>query len=140
MSLTVTIGRLWESFMHDHLLKLGLISEEDFALFRLTNDVEEAVRETTVFYKVYQSSRYVGQQMVIRLARPLTVATVEELNDRFGDILRSGRFVLGSALRQERNEPEIAHLPRLIFTPNRRNFGRMRLLIDAINQSAPSES
>ncbi len=131
----------WQSFMRDHLLKLGLISEEDFALFRLTNDVEQAVEETVSFYKVYQSSRYVGQQMVIRLARQLTDATVEELNDRFGDILRGGRFVQGSALRQERNEPEMAHLPRLIFTPNRRNFGRMRLLIDAINRSeVPSAS
>ena len=133
--------KTWEAFMRDHLLKLRLISEEDFSLFRLTHDVEEAVAETVGFYKVYQSSRYVGQQMVIRLARRLTDATVEELNDRFGDILRGGRFVQGSALRQERNEPEIAHLPRLIFTPNRRNFGRMRLLIDTVNGSeAPPDS
>ena len=125
----------WDAFLRGHLLKLGLISEEDFCLFRLTRNVEEAVAETVGFYKVYQSSRYVGQQMIIRLARRLTDGTVEELNDRFGDLLRGGRFVQGSALRQERNEPEIAHLPRLIFTPNRRNFGRMRLLIDAINGS-----
>ena len=125
----------WEAFLRGHLLKLGLISEDDFCLFRLTRDVDEAVAETVGFYKVYQSSRYVGQQMVIRLARRLTDTTVEGLNDRFGDLLRTGRFVQGSALRQERNEPELAHLPRLIFTPHRRNFGRMRLLIDAINQS-----
>ncbi len=131
----------WEIFMREHLLHLGLISEDDFHLFRLTRDVEEAVAETVGFYKVYQSSRYVGQQMIIRLARSLTDATVEELNDRFGDILRSGRFVQGTALRQEKNEPELADLPRLIFTPNRRNFGRMRLLIDAINASEdPTES
>ncbi len=125
----------WQAFMRGHLLKLGLISEEDFALFRLTNDVEQAVAETINFYRVYQSSRYVGQQMVMRLARRLTEATVEELNDRFGDILRGGCFVQGAALRQERNEPEILHLPRLVFTPNRRNFGRLRLLIDTINSS-----
>ena len=125
----------WEAFMRGHLLKLGLISEEDFSLFRLTRDVEEAVAETVGFYKVYQSSRYVGQQMIIRLAHRLTDATVEDLNERFGDILRAGRFVQGTALRQEKNEPEFADLPRLIFTPNRRNFGRMRLLIDAINTS-----
>ncbi len=125
----------WDAFLRDHLLKLGLISEEDFCLFRLTRNVEEAVAETVGFYKVYQSSRYVGQQMIIRLARRLTDGTVEELNERFGDLLRGGKFVQGGALRQERNEPEIAHLPRLIFTPNRRNFGRMRLLIDAINGS-----
>ena len=30
-------------------------------------------------------------------------------------------------------EPEIAALPRLLLTPKRRNFGRLRQLIDAIN-------
>ena len=131
-------GRYWQTwfdFLHNHLLKLGLISEEDFSLFRMTNDVEQAVAEVTRFYQVYQSSRYVGQQMSIRLAHRLSAGAVEKLNDTFSDVLRSGRFEQGAALRQERNEPEMAHLPRLIFTPSRRNFGRLRLLIDAINDS-----
>jgi hypothetical protein len=46
-------------------------------------------------------------------------------------------MVQGTALRQEKNEPEIWNLPRLIFTPHRRSFGRFRQLIDAIN-AAPS--
>ncbi len=125
----------WNEFMRGHLLKLGLISEEDFSLFRLTNSVDDAIAEITNFYKTYQSSRYVGDQMVIRLARKLTSEGVQKLNDTFGDILRKGRFFQGTALRQEKNEPELAQLPRLIFTPHRRNFGRMRLLIDAINAS-----
>ena len=125
----------WHDFLRGHLLKLGLISEEDFSLFRLTHNVEEAVAEVLNFYKLYQSSRYVGDQMVIRLARKLTHGAVQRLNDTFGDVLRKGRFFQGAALRQEKNEPEWAHLPRLIFTPHRRNFGRMRRLIDAINAS-----
>ncbi len=131
-------GHYWETwydFMRGHLLKLGLISEDDFSLFRVTNSLDEAVSEITNFYKIYQSSRYVGEQMIIRLSRRLTRPAIDGLNDRFGDILRKGRFFQGAALRQERNEPELAHLPRLIFTPHRRNFGRMRLLIDAINGS-----
>ncbi len=125
--------KTWYDFMRGHLLKLGLISEDDFSLFRVTNDLDQAVAEITNFYKVYQSSRYVGEQMIIRLAHRLTRPAVERLNDTFGDMLRKGRFFQGSVLRQERNEPELAQLPRLIFTPYRRNFGRMRLLIDAIN-------
>ena len=131
-------GRYWQTwhdFLRGHLLTLGLISEEDFSLFRLTNDVGQAVEEITRFYRVYQSSRYVGQQMVIRLARRLTAQAIETLNDSFGDLLRSGQFEQGPALRQERNEPEMANLPRLVFTPHRRDFGRLRLLIDAINES-----
>ncbi len=131
-------GHYWETwydFMRGHLLKLGLISEEDFSLFRVTHNLQEAADEITTFYKLYQSSRYVGEQMIIRLAHKLTRRSIEKLNDTFGDMLRKGRFFQGPALRQERNEPELAQLPRLIFTPHRRNFGRMRLLIDAINAS-----
>lgn len=125
----------WNDFMRGHLLKLGLISEEDFSLFRLTNNVEEAVAEIKNFYQTYQSSRYVGDQMVIRMSRKLTGSAVQKLNDTFNDILRKGKFFQGMALRQEKNEPELAQLPRLIFTPHRRNFGRLRKLIDAINAS-----
>jgi uncharacterized protein (TIGR00730 family) len=127
--------RTWYDFSRDHLLKLGLISEEDFYLFRITTDIEAAVTEVLNFYQVYQSSRYVGQQMIIRLAHRLTAESLSKINDAFADLLRTGRFVQGTALRQERNEPEIAHLPRLIFTPHLRNFGRLRLLIDHINAS-----
>jgi NAD(P)H-hydrate repair Nnr-like enzyme with NAD(P)H-hydrate dehydratase domain len=47
--------------------------------------------------------------------------------------LREGEIVQGLPLPEERNQPELAHLPRLIFTPHRHEFGRFRQLIDAIN-------
>jgi hypothetical protein len=63
---------------------------------------------------------------------------IVDLNKKFSDILRAGLIVQGSALRQEKNEPESWELPRLIFTPHRRNFGRFRQLIDAINAAPPA--
>ncbi len=130
----------WNAFIREHLLKLGLVSEEDFHLFRVTTDVDAAVAEIVNFYRIYHSSRYVGQQMVLRLNQRLAPVALEKLNDHFADILHSGRYVQRNALRQERNEPEIAHLPRLVFTPNRRNFGRLRLLIDTINSSEAEQA
>lgn len=127
--------KAWYDYMRNHLFRLGLISEEDFHFFFMTTDLEEAVGEVLNFYKVYQSSRYVGQQMVIRLAARLSPAALDRLNTDFAGELKWGRFVQGHALRQERNEPEMAHLPRLIFTPNRRSFGGLRVLINAINAS-----
>jgi hypothetical protein len=82
---------------------------------------------------VYHSARWVGEEYVIRLCRRLPDEAVVDLNKKFSDILRTGAIVQGSALRQEKNEPENWELPRLIFTPYRRNFGRFRQLIDAIN-------
>jgi hypothetical protein len=70
---------------------------------------------------------------VIRLKVRLSAAAVAQLNADFTDILNGNEIVQTGALPEERNEPEIADLPRLVLTPKRKNFGRLRQLIDAIN-------
>lgn len=129
-------GSYWETwlkFLTDHLHKCGWIGEEDFFLFKIVHDAREAVAEILQFYRVYHSARWVGQQLVIRLNRRLSAGAVGELNEKFNDLVRTGAIVQGSALRQEKNEPDIWGLPRLVLTPHRREFGRFRQLIDAIN-------
>ncbi len=126
----------WMRFLTDHLLKQGLVSEEDFNFIKIAHNVEEAVAEIVGFYKNYQSSRWVGSQLVFRLCRRLTKPALAELNREFSDMLRSGEIVQRGPLPQERNQPEIAELPRLVFTPHRPAFGRYRQLIDAINLAA----
>jgi uncharacterized protein (TIGR00730 family) len=129
-------GTYWESwmaFVSEHLLKLGFVSSVDFAFFRIVHNVEEAVSEILNFYKVYHSARWVREEYVMRLCRRLPDKVIADLNEKFADILRTGKIVQGTALRQEKNEPESWELPRLIFTPHRRDFGRFRQLIDAIN-------
>jgi hypothetical protein len=93
------------------------------------------VKEITGFYRIYHSARWVGEKLVIRLVRALTAAGVAELNEKFADVLRRGAIVQSKALPQERNEPEILSLPRLVLTPHRRSFGRFRQMIDAINRA-----
>src|SRR5881392_3334379 len=126
----------WMKFLTEHLFKLGLVSSEDFSFFKIARDVEEAVREILQFYKIYHSARWVGEQLVLRICQPLSKNAVADLNKNFADLLREGAIVHGSALRQEKNEPEIWNLPRLILTPYRNNFGRFRQLIDAMNASS----
>ena len=128
-----TYWETWMKFLIEHLFKLGLVSSEDFSFFKITRDVDEAVREILQFYKIYHSARWVGEQWVVRICQPLSKSAVADLNKNFADLLREGAIVQGSALRQEKNEPEIWNLPRLILTPHRHNFGRIRQLIDAIN-------
>ena len=124
----------WKKFLSDHLFKLGFISEDDFYFFKIMHSVDAAVDEITCFYRVYHSARWVGDQLVLRLAHPLSKSRIAELNEQFSDILRHGAIVQSEALIQEMNEPEIVALPRLVFTPHRRSFGRFRQLIDAINR------
>lgn len=128
----------WVKFMQDHLVTAGLISAEDFAFFKITDDIETAVDEVLRFYRVYHSSRYVGERLVIRLKGRLKPEAIDKLNVDFADLLKEGQFEQCDALRQERGEPEVLHLPRLVFTLRKRSFARLRLLIDAINV-APTE-
>ncbi len=126
----------WMKFLTDHLFKIGFVSPEDFYFFKIAHSVKEAVDEILQFYKVYHSARWVGEQLVIRICQPLSSRAIVDLNKNFEDLVREGEIVQGSALRQEKNEPEIWDLPRVILNPYRRSFGRFRQLIDAINSSS----
>jgi uncharacterized protein (TIGR00730 family) len=132
-----TYWETWMKFLTGHLLELGLISSEDFHFFKIVHDPREAVAEILHFYSVYDSARWVGDELVIRMCRRLSARAVAQLNEQFSDIIREGAIVQGTALRQEKNEPSIWDLPRLILSPHRRSFGRFRQLIDAINASEP---
>jgi uncharacterized protein (TIGR00730 family) len=130
-----TYWKTWLRFLQDHLLRLKLISPDDFNLFSVAPSVEAAVEEITNFYRNYRSYRWVGNRMVIRMKHRLTKRALADLNDEFADLLESGSIVQGSALPEESNEPDISHYPRLILLPIRHNFGRMRQLLDAINEA-----
>ncbi len=135
-------GTYWKSMMHfitEHLLRLELISPEDLAMFKVCSTIEEALGEILGFYRVYHSSRYVGRQLVMRLNAPLRFSAMTAIEKEFSDILVEGGIYQGCALDAEDDEPELDHLPRLILTPDRRNFGRLRQLIDHVN-GAETES
>jgi uncharacterized protein (TIGR00730 family) len=129
-------GDYWtafDQFVRRQLLGRGMIGEEDLSLYRLTDRVEDAVGEILRFYRVYHSMRYVRANLVFRLQQPPGEGLLDAINDRFRDILTEGRFTLGSPLAEEREESDLAALPRLIFHFDRRSFGRLRQLIDYIN-------
>ncbi|HEY0792281.1 MAG TPA: TIGR00730 family Rossman fold protein [Chthoniobacterales bacterium] len=125
--------RTWIRFLRDHFLAQGLISAEDFHFFHMCDGVEDAVATILNFYRVFHSYRWVGDDLVFRLHEELTPAAIGALNEEFQGMFASAPLRAGKPLRQEKNEPELQRLPRLICTPFRRNFGRMRKLIDGIN-------
>jgi len=128
-----TYWKTWKRYVEDHLLRPRLISEEDMALFKVTSSIDEAVEEITGFHRVYHSSRTVGRRLVIRLNRAIPDTLVSRLSADFADILVSGGIAQATALPTE-EEPEIRHLPRLVMHFNRTHFGRLRQLIDRLNQ------
>lgn len=127
--------RIWKEFVVNHLLGRGWISPEDLDLFRVMDDAEAAAREIVEFYRVYHSMRYVGKELVMRLRVPPSREVLDRLNDSFVDILATGSYRLAGSLPEEaKEEPAISGLPRLVFTFNRRSFGRLRALVDFLNR------
>jgi uncharacterized protein (TIGR00730 family) len=130
-------GDYWkqcDQFIRKVLMKRGLISMADPKLYKVTDSVDEAVAEVLGFYRVYHSMRYVAGDLVLRLQRPLSEEFIERLRDDFKDIAVSGTLEQTNALPEEANEAHIATLPRLRFRFDRKNLGRLRMMIDAINQ------
>lgn len=132
-------GCYWQGlrrFIFDVLLPEQMIYDQDVHLFRTTDSCEEAVREVLQFYRNYHSMRYVRNKLVIRLNRELESPRLVEINERFSDILVDGQFRQTGALPAERDESHLANQPRLVFHFNRRDFGRLRQLIDCINRES----
>ena len=125
--------RSFQKFVDEQLLARALISEEDLSLYKMTDSAEEAVREILDFFRVYHSMRWVHDRLVLRLHEPPDAERLERIQQDFRDILVGGPFVVGGPLPEERDEPALADLPRLIFPFNRRNYGRLRQLIDCLN-------
>ena len=131
-----TYWKTWQRYVKTDLLEKGLISEQDQALYKVTDDLDEAVHEVTSFYRVYNSSRWVRDRLVFRLNRKLPDSVINELDTEFADIITKGRFEQRAAFAAERDDPHLWHLPRLAFHFDRHQFGRLRQLIDRINLAA----
>jgi uncharacterized protein (TIGR00730 family) len=131
-----TYWQNWETYVRTNLLACGMISPEDSAVYYIAPSVREAVEHVLRFYRIYHSSRYVGDMLVIRLTQPLTEAQVEALNQEFSMLVAEGRIEQRGPLETEDDHLE---LPRLVFHHTRRNYGFLRALIDRVNGFAVAE-
>jgi len=124
----------WIQFFGEELLTQDYVNVSDFYLFERVDSVDAAVGSINHFYRRYHSLRYAEKQLVIRLSSGIDPKSVEELKERFQDILTpGGSMYISGPLPAEADEPEIADLPRLIVDFNREDFGRLQYLIEAIN-------
>jgi hypothetical protein len=123
----------WEQFVRREMLGRGYISEEELSFFKITDDVEEALREIQKFYRNYHSYRFVKHDLVIRLNHPPTPALIDALNQQFKHILAGGHVTQTEPLPDEA-EPGNLHLHRLLLHFNRQDFASLRQMIDVINE------
>jgi uncharacterized protein (TIGR00730 family) len=123
----------WAAFITRQLLRRKLINEEDLALFTIVTSADEAVSHILRFYRRYHSMRFVGRQLAMRLKQAVSTEQLEQIRERFSDILSDGTFEQSGPLQEELDEPAIRELPRLVFNFNRRSAGRLRHLIHHLN-------
>ena len=131
-------GTFWKSaleFIAEQLQGNGYILPSDMHLVSLVYSVEEAAEAIAQFYRNYHSSRWIKDRFVIRINYALSDKALQQLNGEFRDLCNSGDFQQQAYCESERDEPELCHLTRLAFAFNGRDHGRLRELLDLINQA-----
>jgi uncharacterized protein (TIGR00730 family) len=123
--------KAWSRYVDSYLRSRELISKDDRALFKITDNVETAVDEILDFYSNYHSSRYVRNRLVIRVRTTPEPEQIDLLNAEFEDIVSDDGIQLSNPLPEESGEAE--EYPRIVLRFNRRDVGRLRMLIDRLN-------
>ena len=134
-----TYWREWDEFVRTQVGGRGLIEPDDTCLYRITDDVETAVQEITGFYENFHSRRFVGDLLVLRLRAAPTDDELDTLNAGFSDICLTGRIDRVDPLPPEVAGNDHLELARIALRFDQHHHGRLRLLIDALNElkSAP---
>src|SRR5437660_754273 len=125
--------RTWDKHVREHLLRNQFISPDDLHLYHVTDNTDDAVRLITRFYRNYHSMRFVHELLVIRLKHPPSSYAIEGLNEDFKDIIAGEKIQPIEATPEEREDNQYLDLPRIAFGFNRRDYGRLRQLIDVLN-------
>lgn len=126
-------------FVDEQLLAGGMISEADKSLFLHTTDPYEAADEVCRFYANYRSQRFVDATLILRLYKAPDAELLSELNHEFADILPGGPMEVITATDAETRDEDNLHLERLRVPFDRRQYGRLRLLINRLNQDVDLE-
>jgi uncharacterized protein (TIGR00730 family) len=128
-----TFWKTWDRNIRDHLLRNKLISPEDLSLYQITDSTDEAVKIITRFYRNFHSTRFVKDQLVIRLKQTPTESALAALNREFADIITDGKIKIIKPTPEERRDNDHLNLARIAFAFSRRGYARLRQLIDVVN-------
>lgn len=129
-----TYWKTWDKNVREHLLRNELISPEDLGLYHVTDNVDEAVKHIARFYRNFHSTRFVRDLLVVRLKNVPTPTGLAALNEDFADIISGAPFHVIPPTPEETDDDEHLDLHRIAFGFNRRGYGRLRQLIEVLNQ------
>jgi uncharacterized protein (TIGR00730 family) len=125
--------KTWDKQVREHLLRNQFISQDDLQLYQVTDSAAEAVKVITRFYRNYHSMRFVHETLVIRLLHAPSVSAIAGLNQDFADIISGEPIKVIEPTPEEREDNQFVDLPRIAFGFNRRDYGRLRQMVDVLN-------
>src|SRR6185312_14238621 len=125
--------KTWDKNIREHLLRNQLVAEDDLNLYRITDDTAQAVKWITRFYRNYHSMRFVKDLLVVRLNHAPPLSAVDGLNEDFADIVTTGKIRVIEPTAEEVEDQDALQQPRIAFEFNRRDYGRLREMIDVLN-------
>jgi uncharacterized protein (TIGR00730 family) len=128
-----TYWKTWDIHVREELLRNKLISPEDLNLYQITDSTDEAVKIITRFYRNFHSTRFVRDLFIIRLKIAPSESALAALNEDFTDIIVEGKIQAVKPTPEEVEHNEHLELKRIAFNFNRRDYGRLRQMIDVLN-------
>jgi uncharacterized protein (TIGR00730 family) len=128
-----TYWKTWDKHVREHLLRDELISPVDLNLYQITDDPDQAVKIITRFYRNFHSTRFVKDLFVIRLKHAPSDSALQAMNEDFADINTGAPIKRIEPMPEEVEDKEHVELPRIAFNFNRKDYGRLRQMIDVLN-------
>ncbi len=126
----------WEgvdTFVREQLIARGLVSANDVDLYTITNDCDEAAHIIESFYANYDSIRFVGDALVVRMHQGPTDEQLAELNERFGHLAASGSIERVEPFKVERRDDDKVDLDRVSFDFAKRGYSDLAAMIRELN-------
>ena len=98
------------------LIARGLVGAKDADLYTITNSCDEAAADHRDFYANYDSIRFVGNHLVVRMRQGPTDEQLADLNEQFGHlatdaVASSGPTLQGRGSRRRQARPRSHRLP-----------------------------
>ncbi|MGB0113803.1 MAG: TIGR00730 family Rossman fold protein [Ilumatobacteraceae bacterium] len=122
-----------DTFVREQLIARGLVGAADVGLYTITSSCDEAVAIIEGFYSNYDSIRFVGDRLVMRLRAAPTDAQLDELNERFGHLVSSGRIERAEPFKAEVRDDDRLDLQRIAFRSGMRGYSDLVEMIRLLN-------
>ncbi len=129
-------GAFWKNLEHyirGTMMPAGVISADDLDRVLITDSVEEAHAAIVNFWHNYDSLRWVGDTLVLRLKHTPTDEETIGLNEQFAFLVKEGELRRVEPFAPERTDNDKLDLPRIALVLNQFKVGSLFQLVNAIN-------